>query len=501
MTPDASSPLQGGGPEVEGHRRTRSQPSPTAIPQPSPSLSGPPNSTAGSSHRRSLHAGDPGPQSFTQTQSPLRKSVLYDRQEPQPQLKTRPSFQRVVDFADGQSGRAAMSYTGDRRSRPRQSHAGPAHEEQQAAAVATPSATPTPKSAVVTPQSVASGGSSRFAVFASTMFKGMAATPASSSANPVSVPQDDDLMNLDIDAAIYPAGSEGDAFSPAAYKNLQQRASGLLNRFQTAYQQRTIAYHEIKAERGAQADEKEGSDMRMHHLRMQLEDMARKASEQEAIMRSLVDDLARERKLRIDERRQLSPCKQGSTSLSEGSVSEDLGVDEDQRRREWQRRRSGGTERSDAGFDTDEDSVEEASLFSRSRSPTVGTTLTEPSPVDTPVPQIRTSATISRTPRPPQPSATTQQHQQRAPQMNTLQKLFKGMSGDPSKAAVSTCSNCEGQDASVAWDTVNLLKGENKGLKGRVSELEAAVEGALDAATGVALYEPASMAQQSTQPR
>jgi len=42
------------------------------------------------------------------------------------------------------------------------------------------------------------------------------------------------------------------------------------------------------------------------------------------------------------------------------------------------------------------------------------------------------------------------------------------------------CRNCEGKEASMAWDTVGLLRAENKGLKNQVGRLESAVEGALD---------------------
>jgi hypothetical protein len=314
------------------------------------------------------------------------------------------------------------------------------------------------------------------------MFKGVTSTTSS----PVAVPQDDDLMNLDIESALFPAGSDGDAFSPAAFKNLQQTATGLLNRFQAAYQQRTIAYHELKSERAAQADEQEEVETRMHHLKLQLEDMARKAAEQEATMQSLMDELTREKKLRMEERQ----AREKVSSLSEGSsVSEDLGVEEDQRRRrKW--RRSGGTAKSDQGFDTDEESVEEASVFSRSRSPTIATTITDVSPVEPPVPQMKAPSIVgSRTLRLPPPPAPQNQRQQQPQQtqMNTFQKLFKGISGEADSRGASSCRNCEGQDASIAWDTVNLLKGENKGLKDRVGELETAVEGALDAINGVGL--------------
>ena len=47
------------------------------------------------------------------------------------------------------------------------------------------------------------------------------------------------------------------------------------------------------------------------------------------------------------------------------------------------------------------------------------------------------------------------------------------------------CENCRGKDSSVAWDTVGLLRAENKGLKERVGTLEGAVEGALDLCSGL----------------
>jgi len=53
--------------------------------------------------------------------------------------------------------------------------------------------------------------------------------------------------------------------------------------------------------------------------------------------------------------------------------------------------------------------------------------------------------------------------------------------------AVYSCRNCEGQDASAAWNTVSLLRDENKGLKRRVGELESAVEEVLDAVNGVSM--------------
>ncbi|KAI6778831.1 uncharacterized protein J7T54_002661 [Emericellopsis cladophorae] len=384
-------------------------------------------------------------------QSPLRNSISVATEDIVPSASRSPTCRGRLDFTNTKVG-GAMSFTGDSsRTTPWRSGS-----LQGADMMDTPSpATPKPAAA-----------SSRFAAFTSSMFKG---SPAPTHASLVAVPAQDELMNLDIQAALYPSG-QNDTFSPAAYKNLQQNAAGLLEKFQGAYQQRTIAYYEMKAERGAQADEQEEADTKLHHLKMQLEDMARKASEQEEMMLSLMTELSHEKRLRLEQQQQEQ--KQSGSPPSLSGMSEDLQVEEDQKRYQW--RRSGDID------DTDEESVEEASLFSaRSRSPTIATSINEVSIADL-TSQARTPADQPV----PLPAALSPRTTPKATQMNTFQKFFGGKSAEVVKT-VNSCQNCEGRDASVAWDTVNLLKDENKGLKGRVEELEGVVEGALDVVNGV----------------
>lgn len=255
-------------------------------------------------------------------------------------------------------------------------------------------------------------------------------------------------------------------------------STGLLHKFQDAYVQRTIEIRELRAEQAAQSEEQSEADTKMQHLRMQLEGMAQKAAEQEETMQALMSELAREKKLRTDQSNLMSGAS---------SVSEDLAVEDDQRRK-W--RKSGGTSRSDTSYDTDEEGTEDASVFStRSRSPTATTAMSDFSSVDcsphfsrAPAPSKATpSASPSNTPRPSQA------------QVSAFQKLFKGLSVDTQTqngsivAGPLSCQNCQGQDVSVAWDTVSLLKDENQGLKGRVSDLEGVLEGALDVVNGVGL--------------
>ncbi|KAI1335534.1 hypothetical protein F5Y15DRAFT_246497 [Xylariaceae sp. FL0016] len=309
---------------------------------------------------------------------------------------------------------------------------------------------------------------SRFGFLASSM---SAFTTRLSNQPQARQPIDDELCDLHIETALFGSSSpsEQDTFSPAAYKNLQTNAVGLLHRMQDAYRERTLVLKEIQGEREAQREEIEETELRIRNCKNQLEKMAAKAAEQEQAMQQLVAELHAEKRARHEERVSREKI------LAEGSmVNEDLGVDEDERKR-W--RTSDGTVRSELSVDTDGDRSESESIFSRSRSPTALTIATEIESVDIPShPKIPT-LNLPRS-KPPQQ------------QLTTFQKLVKGISGDTARdenESPAGCRNCKGQDSSVAWDTVSLLRDENKGLKHRVAELEVVVEGALDVVNGVGL--------------
>ncbi|KAK3333130.1 hypothetical protein B0T19DRAFT_117537 [Cercophora scortea] len=349
--------------------------------------------------------------------------------------------------------------------------------------VSVPEPSTTPKSTVTTT-------ASRFMSAISSRF-----TPA-----PSSPMLDDELCNLDIEAALFPPMSplsDRDAFSPAAFKNLQSNAVGLLTKMQSAYRERVVALRELEAERSAHRDEIEEAETRAQHLKMQLEGMSRKAQEHEQAMRQLMEELAAEKKLRAEERLAAGGDK-ASTVMSEGSmVSEDLGVDEEHRRRKW--RKSGSTVKSElTGFDTDEESAESESVFSRCRSPTIpvhsafdGVGGGNPASIDgaAPSPHLpRNNSSSLAVPSSSSSSSSSNSKPRGAgqPQMSALQKIIRGISGEAEESP-NGCANCKGQDASVAWDTVSLLRDENKHLKHRVGSLEIAVEGALDLVNGIGL--------------
>ncbi|KFA65992.1 hypothetical protein S40285_07191 [Stachybotrys chlorohalonatus IBT 40285] len=444
-----------------------------------PSMAG---QTGPSNHRRSSseHALSFDFGSPTKQRSPLRQSISYvEATDPRPHHdsdasgKALPPLPSLSTTSLGERMSLASPSASPRATWSSQTNS-PVHETSEMHSY-TSEMTPRIRrlpSQPSTPQPIASSPArSRFSFFTSPMsaFK-------SQPSSPVAVSPDDELFNLNIESALFPCGlpSDKDTFSPAAFKNLQINATGLLRRYQTEYQNRTISLMESKAEGQAQLGEKSELETRAHQLKRQLEEMARKAAEQEMVMQELMEELNREKKLRAEE--QLS--RERNPTLSEGSTfSEDLGVEDDQRLK-W--RKSGETSKSDFSFDTDGDSVEEASLFSRSRSPTAATSSSEAG-------QAEPSSTYSK------PAALGPSRAPRHSQtpMTTLQKLFKGVSADAPRdditRSVGGCRNCQGQDASMAWDTVSLLRDENRGLKERVAELETAVEGALDAVIGIGI--------------
>lgn len=326
---------------------------------------------------------------------------------------------------------------------------------------------------------------------------------------PLSSTIEDEILGMDIERALFPSGAPPDAFSPAAFKNLQQAATATLTKAQAAYRQRSALLHELQEEGGALRDELDESRTRVEHLRLQLEGMARRDTEREQEMAALREELDRERRARMMSERRLAEVQMMRDRGAEkdlpqppdGSVeSEDLGVDEEQKlQRRW--RKSNGS------YDTDEEESingdAESSVFSRSRSPTIihgggyeGGGVAHPRVSALGIQNIPSAMAA--------PGATSgASGRQRPPlspagqPMTTFQKLVKGVTGTRredgveglpgARAGADGCQNCLGQDTNFAWNTVGLLRDENRHLKNRVEELEAAVDGALDLAHGVGL--------------
>ncbi|KAI1431944.1 hypothetical protein GGR50DRAFT_33423 [Xylaria sp. CBS 124048] len=321
---------------------------------------------------------------------------------------------------------------------------------------------------------------------------------------------DEDLCDLDIEAALTPlspplggpSGGPGGPGGPGggdAYKSLQTNATSLLHQMQDAYRRQAATMREMQAEQEAQREETEEMELRSTSYKSQLERMAATAAQQEEAMQKLVAELRAERRARLEERvgrerdkiMMMCPPVAEEGSLSPPPGCEDIlcggsgssSVDGDVRKR-W--RTSNSTFKSELSVDTDgdgDDSAESESIFSRSRSPTAMTCVTENESLDVPSAGHHLRVAVQM----PKPVAA-------KPQLTAFQRLVKGMSatkeesggaGGAGLATGAACRNCRGQDASVAWDTVSLLRDENIALKQRVAHLEDAVEGALDVVNGI----------------
>lgn len=319
----------------------------------------------------------------------------------------------------------------------------------------------------------------------------------------VQIPADlnnDDLLTVDITAALFPHGelSANDPFSPAAFKNLLMNAEGLLLKLQTAYKNRTISFYELRDDNDVMDEELEEAETRAKMYKSQLEEMATRVASQDLVMAELAAELATEKQARAEEKmareQSISMVKGGvdrdthkrGGNLSIDTTGEDLGISSANGRRKRVSGGSGYSLATDGDSDSDSDII-----FSRSRSPAY--TMSSVSVADTvaSTPEIMQASVARVVPNPAQNTTRPKLTQQRS----TFQKILSGMSAlstedgqvDPYEGigmGEEGCSNCRGKDASVAWDTVGLLRAENKGLKERVGSLEGAVEGALDMCNG-----------------
>ena len=287
------------------------------------------------------------------------------------------------------------------------------------------------------------GMASRFSFFSSkaSLTKGSANT----------VDSDDEFLSMDPVKALIPEASDtSSAFSPAAFKNLQQQAEGLLSRLQKAYRERTQTLREVEAEKEVLAEETQGAETRAQHLKLQLDDLSKKLAEQDEAMMNLVDELAQEKLARREEE-----ARKRTIRL----------VEQDHRR-------SSGSARgrislsntiSDSGFESEDDSYA-GSIFSgrngmHSPTASMSSVSTNPSPETHHPPEIA----VARLRTSKQPAF--------------LKRSVPAGQADPSSNSYSTYN---GAPDSEAWGVVSILKEENQCLKQRVEQLEGALDGCLD---------------------
>ena len=302
---------------------------------------------------------------------------------------------------------------------------------------------------------------SRFSFFTN---KPSSARPSSTELDP-----DDEFLNLDIPTALFPAGP-ADPFSPASFKNLVQNAEGLLTRLQAAYKERTISLHDVRADKEAMAEELEGATTRSKHLKIQLDDMSAKLTEQDNAMMELVDELANLKRLRSEEedarKRSIRPVIPSISTPKSPNTSHDS-----QPRAGRRLRRERLSTNSTTTTDCDsEDESSASSIFSKGHSSSPRMSLSSVSTTSSPETYHHADSSFHTTT--PAYPASGQAH--RTPSGKYGPTSARG------ESLVWSCANCEGGDATEAWSVVSMLKEENKCLKERVQQVEGALEGCLD---------------------
>ena len=104
----------------------------------------------------------------------------------------------------------------------------------------------------------------------------------------------DGLVQLNVQDALFPRGRP-DEFSPAAFKNLELNAEGTIQRFQQAHKDQQQSLRSAVSTKNVQADELEAAETRNEHLKLQLQEMAERAAEQERLITSMRSELAAHR--------------------------------------------------------------------------------------------------------------------------------------------------------------------------------------------------------------
>ncbi|KAF2841394.1 hypothetical protein M501DRAFT_929180 [Patellaria atrata CBS 101060] len=288
------------------------------------------------------------------------------------------------------------------------------------------------------------------------------------SSAPIRAPDkpEDDLLDLNIDHELFPNGSV-DPLAPSSFHDLLDNAEKLILRLQEAYKSKCEELWDAEGEESVLEEELEEADTRARHLKIQLDDMAAKAIEQDRAMKALSDELALERLRRREEedarRRSVvmvrSPLSHGHVPISS-------------------KHRSRGSAAStvDSGFESEGESCADSILSrdgllsspTRSLSPCGDADVTPKSKGTNPPATLKRSSTYDKV-------------------LKSMPHHQSPLEEEKTEDQHRTCSNCNGGNQLSAWSTVSTLRDQNKQLNKRVQELENTVDGCLDLVAGLGL--------------
>ncbi|KAF2490400.1 hypothetical protein BU16DRAFT_530893 [Lophium mytilinum] len=283
----------------------------------------------------------------------------------------------------------------------------------------------------------------------------------------------DELLSLDITHALFPHGPV-DPLAPSSFHDLLSAAENLCTRYQSSYRALSSALSDTRAEQSAQDDELDEAETRARHLKMQLDDMAARAVEQDQKMQMLYEELRMEKERRKEE----EEARMRSLALVRGpdcghnphcAAYTGTQEDRDATPRKHKRVSGSGSCVSDSGFESECDSV-----FSRRNGAM--------SPTDTLPSSAASEADFDERER--KPMGPPQLIQRRSTYDRVLSELplHQRALATPKTVEIKSwgCANCEGGTQSSVWGRLAREREQNSILKRRVHELEAGVDESLD---------------------
>ncbi|KAG9776887.1 hypothetical protein KCU88_g4710, partial [Aureobasidium melanogenum] len=242
----------------------------------------------------------------------------------------------------------------------------------------------------------------------------------------------DELAQLNIQEALFPHGHQ-DEFSPAVFKNLQLNAEGTLRRFQQAYIEQLKALKSAISTKNVQADELEAAQTRNEHLKLQLQDMAERAAEQERQIAELKAQLLQQQRSSLETHQ--------SQQQSIRMVGQECEQPDDAHAQVSKRRnRSSDVSTLGGGSEAGSDVSSVVSVFSEALSV---------------APSSAATSVVSA-------------------------------ANNGGAYARDNC-RCHGLSESEAWDVIGMMKMESTVLKQRIAQLESAQDDALDFLSGLKL--------------
>lgn len=287
-------------------------------------------------------------------------------------------------------------------------------------------------------------------------------TPAPSPVTTTKV--QDELLSLDINANLFPHGP-ADPLSPHAFNDLLLNATNLLQRMQAAYKEKVEYIVSIQPEIDTQQEEVEEARTRSDHLKMQLEEIGRKAEEQRQVNEELLVQLSQE-KVKVQEaQEQAKTIRLVRRDTRSEDTECDTDTDDSQRRRNHKRSSNGCA--SDSGFESDADTN---SVFSSN----VETT---PTPI----------SSIQQQQQPRFVVTLDHQNQPQVRYASSRDSRFSQQSTayTPSSSSFMGKQQQQPDSAFTAWSTVEKLRMENRDLRSQMEAMQWNLQGCIDLVSGV----------------